>query len=199
MASSNNSKLEHGTDSLQVGSRLRHARQLESLKIKDLAEKVGCAESMISKIETGKVDPSLSMLQRLVHALGRDLSSFFSADARFQGIVQKQSERVITTTDALRGGKGIRYERLVPLGAGHLLEANVHIIEPDGEKSDTITHQGETLGYVIEGEIELTIEDQTYLLFEGHSFFFMNHLVSRYRNNGTSVARIIWVNTPQIH
>ena len=182
-----------------MGARLRHARLLEGIRIRELAERVGCAESMISKIENGKVAPSLTMLQRLVEALGRDLSSFFGADINAPGLVQKQGERPISQTDAIRGGAGVSYERLVPFAAGNLLEANIHRIEPGGEKVDQITHQGETLGYVIEGELELSIESTTYKLNTGDSFFFKNHLTNRYRNPGTILTRVVWVNTPQIH
>jgi len=184
---------------LQVGARLKHARLLEGILIRELAERVGCAESMISKIENGKVTPSLEMLQRLVEALNRDLSSFFGADINSPGLVQKASERTISQTDALRGGTGVSYERLVPLAAGNLLEGNIHRIEPGGEKIDQITHQGETVGYVIEGELELSIEDTTYKLSTGDSFFFKNHLTNRYRNTGSSLTRVIFVNTPQVH
>ena len=62
-----------------------------------------------------------------------------------------------------------------------------------------ITHQGETLGFVIEGQIELTIDATTYSLSAGDSFFFKNHLTNSYRNTGTIPARVIWVNTPQVH
>jgi transcriptional regulator with XRE-family HTH domain len=186
-------------DELQVGARLRHARLLEGIRIRELAERVGCAESMISKIENGKVAPSLTMLQRLVEALNRDLSSFFGTDINSPGLVQKQGERPISQTDAIRGGVGVSYERLVPFAAGNLLEANIHRIEPGGEKVDQITHQGETLGYVIEGELELSIESTTYKLNTGDSFFFKNHLTNRYRNPGAILTRVVWVNTPQIH
>jgi transcriptional regulator with XRE-family HTH domain len=186
-------------DELQVGARLRHARLLEGIRIRELAERVGCAESMISKIENGKVAPSLDMLRRLVEALNRDLSSFFGADINSPGLVQKAGERPISTTDAIRGGTGVSYERLVPFAAGNLLEGNVHRIEPGAEKIDRITHQGETLGYVVEGDQELTIETTTYRLSAGDSFFFKNHLTNRYRNPGSVLARVIWVNTPQVH
>ncbi|MEC9342328.1 MAG: cupin domain-containing protein, partial [Pseudomonadota bacterium] len=190
---------EEKRDELQVGARLRHARLLEGMTIRELAEQVGCAESMISKIENGKVAPSLTMLQRIVLALKRDLSSFFGADINSPGIVQKEGERPVSQTDAIRGGKGVSYERLVPFAAGNLLEGNIHRIEPGGEKVDQITHQGETLGYVIDGELELTIENTTYRLTAGDSFFFKNHLINRYRNTGEVLARVVWVNTPQIH
>ncbi len=199
MAVATKPKSEAKPDELQVGARLRHARLLEGIRIRELAERVGCAESMISKIENGKVAPSLTMLQRLVEALNRDLSSFFGADINSPGIVQKEGDRPISTTDAIRGGKGVSYERLVPFAAGNLLEGNIHRIEPNAEKVDQITHQGETLGYVIEGELELTIETTVYRLSAGDSFFFKNHLTNRYRNTGTVLTRVVWVNTPQIH
>ncbi len=191
--------LGHERDALQVGARLRHARQLSGLRIRDLALLVGCAESMISKIENSKVAPSLAMLARLVEALGRDLASFFGTDFDSPGLVQREGERPISHTDAIRGGTGISYERLVPFAAGNLLEGNIHRIEPGGAKEDAITHQGETLGYVIEGDVELTVETTMYTLRAGDSFFFKNHLTSRYRNVGDRLARIVWVNTPQVH
>ena len=190
---------EDRRNELQVGARLKHARLLEGIRIRELAERVGCAESMISKIENGKVAPSLTMLQRLVSALNRDLSSFFGTDINSPGLVQKAGERPISHTDAIRGGTGVSYERLVPFAAGNLLEGNIHRIEPGGEKVDQITHQGETLGYVIEGELEFIIESTTYRLSAGDSFFFKNHLTNRYRNTGSVLTRVVWVNTPQIH
>ena len=155
--------------------------------------------AVISKIENGKVAPSLVMLHRLVAALNRDLSSFFGADISSPGLIQRDGERPISTTDAIRGGTGVSYERLVPFAAGNLLEGNIHRIEPGAEKIDQITHQGETLGFVIEGELELTIESTIYQLKAGNSFFFKNHLTNRYRNIGNMLTRVIWVNTPQIH
>ncbi|WP_341678082.1 cupin domain-containing protein [Niveibacterium sp. SC-1] len=186
-------------EELQIGGRLKHARILQGMRMRELAERVGCAESMISKIESGKTTPSIVMLQRLVTALNRDLSSFFGASVSAPGVVQKAGERPISTTDAIRGGTGTSYERLIPFAAGNLLEGNIHRIEPGAEKVDTITHQGETMGYVIEGELDLTIDTTTYRLGTGDSFFFKNHLTSRYRNPGTTLARVLWVNTPQVH
>lgn len=184
---------------LQVGARTRHARVLKGLRIRDLAERVGCDESLISKIESGKVLPSLGMLSRIVTALDRDLGSFFGLEIDSQKLVQTAKDRVRVAGDALRGGQGVSYERLVPLAAGNLLEANIHIVEPGGEKADSITHQGEAVGYLLEGEIEITIDGSTYRMKAGDSFFFKAYLPNGYRNVGEGVARIIWVNTPQVH
>ena len=121
---------------------------------------------------------------RLVDALGRDLPSFFGANPDQPGVVLRARQRPIVTTAPIRDGRGIHYERLVPFGAGNLLEGNIHVVEPGGVKHDPITHQGETVGYVIEGTLELTIEGTLYLLHTGDSFFFKNHLTNSYSNPG---------------
>jgi transcriptional regulator with XRE-family HTH domain len=186
-------------DDLQVGGRLRHARLLAGIRMRDLADKVGCTESMVSKIEAGRVVPSLPMLQRLVDALGRDLASFFGSDPSSPAMVLRNGQRPVAHTDPIREGQRVSYERLVPFGAGNLLEGNIHVVEPGGLKNDLITHQGETLGYVVEGQIELTVEATSYTLNVGDSFFFKNHLTNSYRNLGPITARVLWVNTPQVH
>lgn len=167
--------------------------------MRDLAQVVGCDESMISKIEAGKVMPSLPMLAKMVDALDRDMASFFGLRIDDYKLVQKPEDRLKVPVDALRGGTGVVYERLVPVAAGNLLEANVHVVAPGGEKIDLITHQGEAVGYLVSGTIELTIDDTTYLMTAGNSFFFKAYLTNSYRNVGPDEARIVWVNTPQVH
>jgi transcriptional regulator with XRE-family HTH domain len=187
------------TSTLSIGPRLRRARLLKGLRMRDLAQAVGCDESMISKIEAGKVLPSLPMLDKLVQALDRDMASFFGLKIDGHMLVQKPDDRLKVHVDALRGGTGVMYERLVPIAAGNLLEANVHVVAPGGEKVDLVTHQGEAVGYLLSGTIELTIDDTTYLMTPGDSFFFKAYLTNSYRNIGEGEARIIWVNTPQVH
>src|SRR5271169_3373166 len=162
---------ERSLESLQVGARVRHARILNGMLMRDLADRVGCNESMISKIEAGKVTPSLVMLNKIVTALNRDLGSFFGLQIDTHKLVQRPEDRMVVTGDALRGGKGVTYERLVPLAAGNLLEANIHVVEPGGEKSDPITHQGEAVGYLISGEIDLTIDGAVYRVKAGDFVF----------------------------
>lgn len=193
------STAEDRAEGLQVGMRVRYARMLKGVLARELAERVGCTESMISKIENERVVPSLPMLQNIVQALEIDLSTFFGLTPQAASFVLRKGERPITRTDPIRGGTGIHYERLVPFGSGHLLEANIHVIAPGGEKEDDITHQGEAVGYVIEGLFDLTIDGTTYRLEAGDSFFYKAHLTTRYRNPGPSETRVVWVNTPQIH
>jgi transcriptional regulator with XRE-family HTH domain len=83
-------------EQLQVGVRIRHARVLKGMRMKDLAEKVGYDESMISKVEAGKVMPSLPMLNRIVTALDRDLASIFGLEIDEHKLVQTSRDRRCT-------------------------------------------------------------------------------------------------------
>jgi hypothetical protein len=38
------------------------------------------------------------------------------------------------------------------------------LVAPGGGKVDLVTHQGEAVGYLVSGTIELTIDDTTYLM-----------------------------------
>ena len=59
-----------------------------------------------------------------------------------------------------------------------------------------IKHVGEEVGFVIEGEFELTVGDRSYRLKAGDSFFFRSNQPHSYRNPSSVAARVLWVNTP---
>jgi quercetin dioxygenase-like cupin family protein len=69
-------------------------------------------------------------------------------------------------------------------------------VEAGGSSGGTITHVGEELGFVLEGEVEIMLGDKPYLLKEGDSIFFPSELPHGYRNPGDKTARILWINTP---
>jgi transcriptional regulator with XRE-family HTH domain len=184
---------------LLLGARIRHARLAKGMRQQALADVAGCSKSMLSKIEADRAVPSLPALQRIAHALDIELASLFSGPPSDGDIVFRHGRRPILEIDPLRRGEGIKYERLIPFGQGALLEANIHIIQPQGGREDPIQHQGEELGLVLEGKLELTVGGMTYLAHAQDSFFFSSVLGHSYRNPGPEVARVVWVNTPPVH
>jgi quercetin dioxygenase-like cupin family protein/DNA-binding XRE family transcriptional regulator len=180
----------------KVGARLRLARRLRGLKLKALAEKVGCSESLLSKYETGKAMPSLPMLHRLARARGFNIGWMFEEDEGDAGIVFRAGERPMIALDPLRKGEGITLERVVPYDPGHLVQCNIHHIAAGGKSDAPISHDGEEVGYVIEGEIELEVDGRVYRLSAGDAFVFRSTLPHAYRNPTDRAASIFWVNTP---
>jgi len=161
----------------------------------DVAREAQCSESMVSKIETARVSPSLTMLSRLAAALDVNVSVFFSDDPG-DDIVTRAGARPRLDTDALRRGDGVTLERLIPYAPGCMLQANIHIVAPGGRSDGMIAHVGEEIGYLIDGELELEVDGQRFLLGPGDSFHFESDRPHGYRNPGSREARVLWVNTP---
>jgi quercetin dioxygenase-like cupin family protein len=61
---------------------------------------------------------------------------------------------------------------------------------------DPYTHTGEEAGIVIQGQLELWIGAEHFLLSEGDSFNFKSTLPHRYRNPGETETVVIWSITP---
>lgn len=180
----------------RLGLRLKLARQLRGLRLKEVAAAASCSESLLSKVENGKASPSLPTLHRLVAALGTNIGWLFEETDGEEGVVFRAGARPIIALDPLRRGEGITLERVVPYSAGHLLQCNIHHIEEGGESAGPIEHAGEEVGYVLAGRVELTIESLRLELGPGDSFVFRSERPHSYRNVGRERASIFWVNTP---
>jgi transcriptional regulator with XRE-family HTH domain len=186
----------HGPPHLGIGARLRHARLMRGARMKDIAEAAGCSESLVSKIENNKLEPSLHVLSRLCGILGINLRDLFSPEQNDDTIVTRQTQRTVVEMDPLRQGHGIVMERVIPYARGHLLQSNIHVVAPGGSSFGMISHEGEEVGYIISGEIELFIGDKTFRLGAGDTFCFRSEIGHGYRNAGADEARILFVNTP---
>jgi len=179
----------------KLGAKLRYHRRMRGMTLQEVARAAECSESMVSKIETARVNPSLTMLSRLAAALEVNVSVFFSGEPG-DDIVTRAGARPRLDTDALRRGDGVALERLVPYAHGCMLQANIHVIAPGGSSDGVIAHAGEEIGYLIEGELELEVDGRRFLLAAGDSFYFESDRPHGYRNPGAREARVLWVNTP---
>jgi transcriptional regulator with XRE-family HTH domain len=175
-----------------IGRRIRNLRHIKGLTLKDLADRTLCSESMLSKVENGKAQVSLTLLHRIVHSLDITITALFSESRADQGVVTRAKDRSTFRIDA----NGSRLERLIPPNLGHLLEGNLHILEPGGGSDGILTHEGEEVGYVLNGVFELTVSGVQYLLHSGDSFVYRSEEPHSYRNPGKETTRVLWVSTP---
>ena len=175
---------------IRIGQQIRYYRKLKGLRLRDLAELGGLSESLLSKIENGKSTPSLGGLHRIARALGTNVSVFFAEAERSATVVTRAGERPVIRMDEESS------ENLAPEGERHLMQAMIISVKPGGRSQGTRQHQGEEVGYLLEGELELTVNGATYRLGAGDCFMFRSELPHAYRNPGRSLARVVWVNTP---
>lgn len=65
----------------RLGSRLRQERERRGISVRGLARDVGISASMVSQIETGKSQPSVSTLYAITSALGVTVEELFAPAA----------------------------------------------------------------------------------------------------------------------
>ena len=186
---------QDGDRSIRLGRQIRHWRLVKGLTLRDMAKLVGCSESLLSKIENDRTTPSLSTLHKIAVALGLNIRDIFGSGE--SEIVTRANKRNVILVDGDEpDGDPMRLEQLVPAKKGRLLQADMYIIPPGSGSNGGLQHSGEEFGFVMEGSLFLTIDNMSYPLEAGDSFVFRSELTHSFVNNGSTVARVLWINTP---
>src|ERR1044071_10473950 len=76
-----------------IGARLRTLRTEHGFSIRALAERAEISSSVISEVERGKTEPSISTLKRLAAALGTSITYFFTTPSQVNGHVIRATAR----------------------------------------------------------------------------------------------------------
>lgn len=181
---------------LRIGVKLKHARLMRGLRLRDVAARANCSESLVSKVENGLANPSLSTLHRIANVLSINIGQLFSLPDEGQKIIHRKGERPVIDGPTLLREGGISLERLIPYDIGCLLQGNITIIGPGGDSDGEYSHEGEEVGYVLEGKLEITVDGNSYVAEAGDSFYFHSNLLHSYRNLSKGITRILWINTP---
>lgn len=176
---------------IAIGRKIRQARKKQDLTIKMLAERTSLTQSLISQIETEKANPSLSSLIAIAKALGVTVGSFFDDNEVLTNPVVRAKER-----RSIRTNTGITYYLLTPELRNKRAEFLLGVYGKGSSTEKLWTHEGEEYGLVLEGALEVTIEDTTYTLRRGDSIVIDSRKPHMLRNirNGKTVT--IWVDSP---
>lgn len=63
---------------IKVGKRIQELRELKGVSQQDLAAKCNFEKSNMSRLESGRVNPTLSTFEKIANALGVSLSELFN-------------------------------------------------------------------------------------------------------------------------
>jgi len=184
------------------GARLKHARLRKGYTLKQLAERVECSESMISKLENSRLSPSLAMLHRLARELDTSVPDLLiSADAgddhhdvivfpkdRFAGFQEREPNSEIQ----------VWWDRILPLDKTGLLQVSLQHLSPGAEQDRFLAHEGEEFVYVLEGVLDVVFEERTYTISSGELIYFPSTRAHRYRNTSDQITRSLWIGTPPV-
>lgn len=179
-----------------IGRRIRALRKLQRLRLLDLAGLAGCSESLLSRIETGRVMPSLSTLHRLSQGLRVNVAVLMEDKQDRTCTVYSPETRPRTAHSTTAEGDGSTAESLVPYSADGRLEALIVRLPGDGPLCGPFSHNGEEVGMVLDGILELIVDGELYLVPAGSSFYFGSDHTHSYRAASAAPCRVVWINTP---
>jgi transcriptional regulator with XRE-family HTH domain len=173
-----------------VGIRLRELRVERGLSLSAVAAATGLSASSLSMTENGKSDITFGRLQQLIDFYGVTLSELIPEPAVAEPVVVRASERRALSSPS----EGIEIDLLTHADR-HALQPVCVTYQPGAELIDYRTKRTDELFWlVLEGEIELTLEDRgPILLSAGDSVLIEQTGRLGLRNPGSVPAKFVAV------
>jgi transcriptional regulator with XRE-family HTH domain len=194
-----------------LGQRIRAERLRRDMSLRALAREVGVSASMISQLENGKAQPSVSTLYAITSVLGMSVQDVFEPVASEDAGVVPRPTTVLAALQAPRGARlgplvrpaerqlltldsGVTWERLGTL-PGRQIDFLRVTYAPGGTSSSTgdlMRHPGSEYGFLLTGELVLTLGFEEFTLRPGDAVSFDSTTPHRYRNDTTEPAVGVW-------
>ncbi len=187
---------------LPVGERIRRLRDGANLTREELARRAGLDPAQLESIEQDMISPALGVLMKICEGLGIRLGHFFDQGPRKLYSLVRAKDPGSMTRFASKSGTEYGYEYR-SLGSGKrergmepFLITSSPPSQPGGEPVELeglATHRGEEFIYVLEGEIEVQLQDQQFVLEPGDSLYYDASVPHRVLNRGEGLSRVIAV------
>lgn len=169
-----NRTIVEGLEPYRVGEKIRTLRLRKSMGLVELGKHTGLSPAMLSKLERGKLFPTLPTLLRIALVFGVGLEHFFT-DERKRHVVSivRKKERLRFPESPGGGPVAYFFESLDFKAVERKLSAFfAEFEEVLPEKVRQHQHAGIELLYLISGKLEMTIASETYELAAGDAIYF---------------------------
>ena len=189
----------------EMGDRLRAERRAHGLSLRELADRLGVSPSLISQVETGRAQPSVSTLYAIAAELGVSLDELLFAgrqdigpgrsrrsagrDPELPPPVQRADDR-----KRIRLASGVVWDRLTTSSEPgvEFLYVTYEVGGASGPEDAFQRHQGHEWGYVVSGTLHVTIGFEEYVLGPGDSISIDSMVPHRLSNQGPEPVHGIW-------
>jgi transcriptional regulator with XRE-family HTH domain len=171
----------------EISARLQQVRQMYGLSQRELAKRAGVTNSSVSMIEQGRVSPSVSSLEKLLTGIPMTVRDFFNLD------LENKSCSFFRSFEIFQGStNGIDSYQL---GQDKPEKQDGLIYQVYNPGSDTggsmIIAKEDCSGFVVQGSLEVTINNQCQNLEAGDGFFVKALFPYRFRNTQNEKAIVV--------
>lgn len=159
-----------------IGRRLKGLRESLDIPVEELAQLCEISPSHYLKMEQGKVDPSVYRLAKIAKKYEIDLNVLLFGEE------PKMNAYFLTRQDqglCVESNVDYKYHSLTAGFQDRVMDAFLVEVEPRSKehKFTPNKHNGQEFIYVLEGELEITIDRSTLVLHSGDSIYFQGSVL----------------------
>lgn len=183
--------MEHSTLPL-LGARIRQLRQEAGITLTELAARSGVSKGLLSKVENGKVTPSLPVLLSFIKALSLKPEVFFQGidlDAPEAYIHKKPWE--LELSDAADEAEGVNKRSILTEAfSGGTLEAFLLEVDPGSGREPEMVGSPEFI-YLLQGNVELQLDEEIIAMGKGDTLYHDGRRAGAPFNKSSSTTRML--------
>ena len=168
-----------------IGDKIRALRLRKKMGLVELGQHTGLSAALLSKLERGKLFPTLPTLLRIALVFSVGLEYFFREEKKNTVVVIRKSERQRFPDRPATNDVSYFFESLDFTATEKKINAYYADFQPiSPEKVRIHYHPGVEFLYVINGELALKIGNDEFLLDTGDSIYFDSSVPHSYRRTG---------------
>lgn len=175
----------------RIGKRIRRFRKEKNLTIREFSEISGVSTALVSQLERGIGNPSLSVLKLICGTLGIPLSALFNEEIDNASLIRRRAEHERIHNPNERNAV---YFNLTPGPLKSNVELLMMVLGPGRETNrDFSQHFEEEIAFLLEGEAYLVFEDEEFLLQPGDAARILPSRRHKLRNAGEKRVRVLFI------
>jgi transcriptional regulator with XRE-family HTH domain len=190
--------LNEGLKAYGIGPKVRALRLKKSMGLVALGEHTGLSPAMLSKIERGRLYPTLPTLLRIAMVFSVGLDYFFEGDREKPAVgVVRKADRLRLPEKGPAADVSYSFESLdFPVTERRLNGYLAEFVEPRSGRTRAHQHAGGELIFVLRGSLVVTVGDERHLLGPGDSMYFDSTAPHAYRKHGDKPCQALVVSSP---
>jgi transcriptional regulator with XRE-family HTH domain len=187
-------KAEH-EKAVSHGDMLRAAREKRGFSLDELAARTGISRDTLAQVEAGEFVLPLGQLIRLSKALSLRMADVISTGKESFTIVRSDQRLSFSRFGKTKEANyGYEYDSLAAGKKDRVMEPFIVTLHPSGADEPS-SHDGQEFIYVLDGEMEVVIEDTRDVLRPGDAVYYDSTSMHLVKAHGGKPAKILAVLT----